>query len=171
MARSFRLWNVDAASVDYNMANLQSIEDLSQPLDAIRNLKVIDKLPILFLDEFDSDKRNYSLLLPLLWDGELHIGHSNLMLGKLVIILAGMMFHFNVSSGGKPSNSVANPAGSVNSTFGRVDVKLIARGQTYCTFTAHIHKLLIINGAGEGNRTLISITAILQRSDFSQKSD
>jgi hypothetical protein len=88
LANSVR-WGIEASSVDYNMANLQSIEDLAQPLDAIRNLKVIDKLPILFLDEFDSDKKHYPLLLPLLWDGELHIGHRDLKLGKVVVILAG----------------------------------------------------------------------------------
>jgi hypothetical protein len=78
-----------AAAVDYNMASLQSIEDLVQPLDAVRNLKVQDRLPILFLDEFDSDPGRYPLLLPLLWDGELNIAHRNLKLGKLVVILAG----------------------------------------------------------------------------------
>ena len=78
-----------AVAVDFNMASLQNIEDLIQPLDAARNLKVVDRLPILFLDEFDSDKKKYPLLLPLMWDGELHVGHRDLKLGKLVIILAG----------------------------------------------------------------------------------
>jgi hypothetical protein len=80
---------VQAAAVDFNMASFQSIEDMTQPLDAVRNLKVIDRLPILFLDEFDSDPERYALLLPLMWDGELHVGHRDLKLGKLVIILAG----------------------------------------------------------------------------------
>lgn len=84
-----KLINYHTSSVDFNMASLQSIDDLLQPLDAIRNLKVMDRLPILFLDEFDSDPRRYSMLLPLMWDGELHIGHRDLKLGKLVIILAG----------------------------------------------------------------------------------
>ena len=79
----------DAVSIDYNMAGLQSIEDLLQPLDSVRNVKVQDKLPILFLDEFDSNASHYPLLLPLMWDGELNIAHRNLKLGKLVIILAG----------------------------------------------------------------------------------
>ncbi len=51
-----------AVAIDYNMASLQSIEDLVQPLDAVRNVKVQDKLPILFLDEFDSDPSRYPLL-------------------------------------------------------------------------------------------------------------
>lgn len=78
-----------ATAVGFNMASLQNIEDLEQPLNEVRNLKVIDRLPILFLDEFDSSPEKYPLLLPLLWDGELHIGHRDLKLGKLVIILAG----------------------------------------------------------------------------------
>ncbi len=77
-----------AAAVDFNMASLQSIDDLIQPLDEVRNLKVIDRLPILFLDEFDSSPSNYAMLLPLMWDGELHVGHRDLKLGKIVIILA-----------------------------------------------------------------------------------
>jgi hypothetical protein len=81
--------NHDAVAIDYNMAGLQGIEDLLQPLDSVRNVKVQDKLPILFLDEFDSDPSRYPLFLPLMWDGELNIGHRNLKLGKLVIILAG----------------------------------------------------------------------------------
>ncbi len=74
--------------VMFNMATLDRIEELLQPLDAARNFKVLDKLPLLFLDEFDSDADKYPLLLPLLWDGELHIGHRELKLGKIVIIIA-----------------------------------------------------------------------------------
>ena len=79
----------NVSAVTYNMATLTNIEDLIQPLENVRNLKVVDKLPLLFLDEFDSTVENYSLLLPLLWDGELHLGRANLKLGKIVIILAG----------------------------------------------------------------------------------
>jgi hypothetical protein len=87
LAKSFSALN--AAAVDFNMSNMQNVEELIQPLDTVRNFKVIDRFPILFLDEFDSHPRNYSLLLPLLWDGELQIGHRDLKLGKLVVILAG----------------------------------------------------------------------------------
>jgi hypothetical protein len=79
--------------VTFNMASMQGVVDLIQPLEAVRNLKVVDKLPILFLDEFDANKENYALLLPLLWDGELGIGHRELRLGKVVIILAGSGSH------------------------------------------------------------------------------
>ena len=81
--------NFDIKEVNFNMANLQRIEDFVQPLDAVRNIKVNDKLPLLFLDEFDSNHNNYSILLPLLWDGELQVGHRDLKVGKVVIILAG----------------------------------------------------------------------------------
>ena len=84
-----RLVAQHAEAVTFNMAGMQSIEDLSQPLDAVRSLKVEDRLPVLFLDEFDSDPKYYAMLLPLMWDGELRIGHRDLKLGKLVIILAG----------------------------------------------------------------------------------
>jgi hypothetical protein len=77
------------AAVTFNMASMNSIEDLVHPLDAVRNLKVIDKLPLLLLDEFDSKKENYSLLLPLLWDGEIRVHEKVLGVGKIVIILAG----------------------------------------------------------------------------------
>ncbi|MBK9089560.1 MAG: ATP-binding protein [Holophagales bacterium] len=84
-----RLRRNQATAVDFNMASLQHAEDLVVPLDAVRNQKVVDRLPLLFLDEFDSDQTKLALLLPLLWDGELHVAHKDLKLGKVVIILAG----------------------------------------------------------------------------------
>lgn len=84
-----KLGSFYATAIDFNMANLQGIEDLAIPLDAVRNQKVQDRLPILFLDEFDSDAAKYPILLPLLWDGELHIAHRDLKVGKVVIVLAG----------------------------------------------------------------------------------
>lgn len=80
-------------AVNFNMSSLRGIEDFEQPLDAVRNLKVDDKVPLLFLDEFDSNEDSYPLLLPLLWDGELHLGHRLLKLGKVIIILAGSGSH------------------------------------------------------------------------------
>jgi hypothetical protein len=68
---------------------MQSPEDMAQPVDELRNLKVNDRFPLLFLDEFDSDPSRYAALLPLLWEGALHIGHRDLKLGKSVIVLAG----------------------------------------------------------------------------------
>jgi hypothetical protein len=88
LANNARL-NDTVRPVTFNMSGMQGIEDLIQPLDAVRNLKVIDKTPVLFLDEFDTNPAHYALLLPLLWDGELHVGHRDLKTGKVVIILAG----------------------------------------------------------------------------------
>jgi predicted AAA+ superfamily ATPase len=79
--------NVQA--VTFNMATMQSPDDMAQPVDELRNLKVNDRFPLLFLDEFDSDPSRYASLLPLLWEGELHVGHRDLKLGKAVIVLAG----------------------------------------------------------------------------------
>lgn len=76
-------------AVMYNMATMKSTDDMAQPVDDLRNLKVNDQFPLLFLDEFDSDPARYPALLPLLWDGELQIGHRDLKLGKSVIVLAG----------------------------------------------------------------------------------
>lgn len=84
-----RLDRHQASAVDFNMASLQNIEDLVVPLDGVRNQKVLDHLPILFLDEFDASPSKFAMLLPLLWDGELHIAHRDLKLGKLVVMLAG----------------------------------------------------------------------------------
>jgi hypothetical protein len=83
------LSSIDVSAVSFNMATLQDIDDLIQPLEAVRNLKVVDRLPMLFLDEFDIGPAGYSLLLPLLWDGELHVGNRDVKLGKLVIVMAG----------------------------------------------------------------------------------
>jgi hypothetical protein len=87
LAKSMETDNVSA--VTFNMASLQNVEDFIQPLEEVRNAKVVDKLPLLFLDEFDSDESNYPKLLPLLWDGELSVGQRRLRIGKVVIVLAG----------------------------------------------------------------------------------
>jgi hypothetical protein len=84
-----RLQSKNVSAITFNMASRQSHEDLIPPLDAARNLKVEDRIPLLFLDEFDSSEENYALLLPLLWDGELNIGQRHLKLGKVIIVLAG----------------------------------------------------------------------------------
>lgn len=76
-------------AVTYNMVGLQRHEDLIPPLDAARNFKVEDRLPLLFLDEFDAQEANYPLLLPLLWDGQITLGKQDLKLGKVVVVLAG----------------------------------------------------------------------------------
>jgi hypothetical protein len=76
-------------AITYDMAGLQSSEDMIPPLDAARNMKVEDRIPLLFLDEFDSVSTNVPLLLPLLWDGEVTIGPRGLKLGRVIIVLAG----------------------------------------------------------------------------------
>jgi len=83
------LSSINIKSVTYNMGPIESIDDFLPPIDAVRNLKVNDKLPLLFLDEFDSYDSNIPILLPLLWDGQLQVAQRNLRVGKAVIILAG----------------------------------------------------------------------------------
>jgi hypothetical protein len=77
------------SAVTFNMATMQNYDDLAKPIDELRNLKVRDRFPLLFLDEFDSDPKWYAILLPLLWEGQLHIGHRDLKLGKAIVVLAG----------------------------------------------------------------------------------
>ena len=84
-----RLATRNISAITFNMSSMQSNDDLVPPLDAARNLKVEDRLPLLFLDEFDSSSNNFALLLPLLWDGGLNIGQRDLRLGKVVIVMAG----------------------------------------------------------------------------------
>ena len=75
--------------VMFNMASMRNLDDLASYLDKARNVSVDGKIPLLFLDEFDNDVRNYGLLLPLLWDGEMLIGPRRLKLGRAIIVLAG----------------------------------------------------------------------------------
>jgi len=86
---AYRLQPYKVAPITFNMAGLQRHEDLIPPLDAVRNLKVQDHIPLLFLDEFDAVEANTALLLPLLWDGTLTLGQRDLKLGKVIIVLAG----------------------------------------------------------------------------------
>ena len=85
---SKKMGHIGLGEVSFNMATLQNIDDLVHPIEAVRNLKVVDQLPLLFLDEIDRNNSIYSLLLPLLWDGELSIGRRDLKLGKVIIIMA-----------------------------------------------------------------------------------
>jgi hypothetical protein len=84
-----KLSHLRLVATTFNMASMASVADFARPLDEVRNTKVDDKVPLLFLDEFDATPNNYSLLLPLLWDGALSIGPRHLKLGKVVIVLAG----------------------------------------------------------------------------------
>lgn len=86
---AMQLTSLKVGAITYNMAGLRTGEDMIPPLDAARNLKVEDRIPLLFLDEFDSSPGHVPMLLPLLWDGDVTIGQRDLKLGKVVIVLAG----------------------------------------------------------------------------------
>jgi hypothetical protein len=77
------------AANTFNMASMNNSDELIKPLDDARNAKVEDKIPLLFLDEFDASPANFGLLLPLLWDGALSLGQRDLKLSKSIIIMAG----------------------------------------------------------------------------------
>lgn len=87
VANKMKKFNI--VPITFNMANMEEMYDFQHPLEEIRNYKISDNLPLLFIDEFDSHDDNYAVLLPLMWDGELYISNQTLKLGKLVIILAG----------------------------------------------------------------------------------
>lgn len=101
------------SQVTVNMTSIGGLDDLAGPLDEVRNLKVKGKLPILFLDEFDSNPQNYAPLLPLLWDGKVVIGGRTIELGKFVTILAGSLPEIDVAlteaKNMKPINAGKNP--------------------------------------------------------------
>lgn len=75
--------------VEFNMATMDTPEDFARALDEARSVRIRDKIPFLFLDEFDSHKQKfYPMLLPVLWDGTFRAGGRDLTLGKIIIVLA-----------------------------------------------------------------------------------
>lgn len=84
-----KVGNSKVEVVPFNMATMESKRDLVSVLNECRNIIVKRKMPLVFLDEFDADKKNYGMLLPLLWDGKLDFENRPLMVGRSVFILAG----------------------------------------------------------------------------------
>jgi len=82
------LKNPNTAFEEYNLTAMHSPQDLEGVLQKIRDLKVSDENPVLFLDEIDSKPSNYAMLLPLMWDGALQISDRLVQIGKCVIVLA-----------------------------------------------------------------------------------
>jgi hypothetical protein len=72
-------------------ANLSG-SDLSDTLEYVvneaRNYKALDAVPIIFLDEVDSETSIIPTLLPLLWDGEFFSRAHLLKIGRCIIICA-----------------------------------------------------------------------------------
>lgn len=80
--------------VSFNLANMQAFRDLGPTIDAVRNHRAKSLVPLLFLDEFDcepppTEPKDLELLMPLIGQGEVHLGGRPLRLGKCVILLAG----------------------------------------------------------------------------------
>jgi hypothetical protein len=84
-----RMLGTSIGEISFNMATMHSKDDLGRILDGARNVAIDDKLPLVFLDEFDSNDGHYPLLLPLLWDGALDLGKGELRLGRSIFFLAG----------------------------------------------------------------------------------
>lgn len=76
--------------VTFNMATMTDTRGLESALTEVQNTYMNNnRQSILFLDEFDSSASNYTLLLPLLWDGEFASSERRLRIPKSVIVLAG----------------------------------------------------------------------------------
>jgi predicted AAA+ superfamily ATPase len=149
-----------AEAVNFNMASLQSLDDLTQPLDSVRNLKVVDRLPILFLDEFDSNQANFAMLLPLMWDGELHIGHRDLKLGKLVIILAGS---------GKNIEEVMKSAKAMQTATAAQETKLVDLLSRINGGELEIPALDMVSGDRDRRVDKVCLTVALLQNRFANK--
>jgi hypothetical protein len=75
--------------IEFNMSSADSFSDLEKTIHAVQNISVKRKLPVLFLDEFDSNPRFYAFLLPILAEGRAYFFGERLELGRIVIFLAG----------------------------------------------------------------------------------
>lgn len=107
LAKALSRYGTPAKEVILNMSGLQIqiVEQMSAALDEVRDIKVNDEFPILFLDEFDAHPDNYSLLLPLLWDATISLGHRKFSIGNAVIILAGSSNELKNEFGLKPEDA------------------------------------------------------------------
>lgn len=71
-----------------NVASLDRVDDLSYWIDAARNHKAEDRMPLLFIDEADAKEVAIPSYLPLLWDGIFFTHGRELQIGRCVIILS-----------------------------------------------------------------------------------
>ncbi len=75
-------------AVTGNLSNPHTIDTMSFVINEARNHKALDSLPILFLDEIDSNPSQMPLFLPLLWDGEFSAKGQCLNVGRCIIVCA-----------------------------------------------------------------------------------
>ena len=62
---------------------------IAMPVRVLTKEEEFSALQSTWQELFDSNPNNISLLLPLLWDGGLHLSERDLKLGRVVIVLAG----------------------------------------------------------------------------------
>ena len=84
-----RLRESNVSFIPLNMASMSRNTDLVRPLDEARNVKADNGVPLIFFDEIDSAPGNFSLLLPLLWDGVLTVEGRDLRLNKGIVVMSG----------------------------------------------------------------------------------
>lgn len=70
-----------------NLSIPDSVGVLAYAANEVRNYKAQDAVPLLFLDEVDTDNK-YPVVLPLLWDGEMLISNQVVKLGRCIVICA-----------------------------------------------------------------------------------
>lgn len=80
--------SLDLPAVIGNLSNPATTGVMSLVINEARNHKALDKIPVLFLDEIDSNPDQLPSFLPLLWDGEFSLIGQRLQLGKCIIICA-----------------------------------------------------------------------------------
>jgi hypothetical protein len=82
---------------EINVAQLGSVHELAKSLQSVRNDVIDNKIPVIFLDEFDSDYDGDSkwlkYFLAPMQDGEFRDDNSSHSLGKVIFVFAGGTAH------------------------------------------------------------------------------
>lgn len=92
--------------VSGNLSAADSAGVLTHVANEARNFKAQDSVPLVFLDEVDSNPLHYSTLLPLLWDGELFVLGQSMKVGRCIVVCAAR--RSNVETHLTPSEPVVS---------------------------------------------------------------
>lgn len=83
-----KLANKKVEHVSFNMASLTKLDDFQTPLGELAGIKN-SRIPLFYLDEFDSSSAYINILLPILWEGKFQFSKATFEREKLIIILSG----------------------------------------------------------------------------------
>lgn len=98
--------------VSGNLSVPDSASMLTYVVNEARNFKAQDTVPLIFLDEVDSEPSHYATLLPLLWDGELFVAGQFMKLGKCIVICAANDRNLGVRRRSKETGTQTHPTNS-----------------------------------------------------------